>query len=443
MHRVLSLYDSKNRALSAVPKRRHEVGMYVCGPTVYQRAHIGNARPFVIFSWLKQWLEAGGRRVTFVHNITDVNDKIYEAAPDASAELATRAAGWYMEDIGALGVGMPDAMPKVTECMPEIVSLISRLVDSGHAYESGGDVYFRVSSYRDYGSLSGRTGRDLDNAEPSALKDDPRDFAMWKATKPGEDTHWPSPWGPGRPGWHIECSAMALKHLGSTFDIHGGGIDLLFPHHENEEAQSRSAGDGFARIWMHNGMLEFAGEKMSKSLGNAQTIREALNAWGRETLLALFLGTHWHSPMEYSPTTLRAAAARLDTLVDAAHTVPAREAPNTEWGRVAAVLDESFNTPAALAIAHEWMSKGYHDLAARLLSLFGLGNIVQRIPVPEQVRDLARRRAEARIRKDFETADRLRATMGEAGWTVRDAGEGSELVPTHRVFRVGREDDVS
>jgi cysteinyl-tRNA synthetase len=239
------------------------IGMYACGPTVYQRAHIGNARPFIVFSWLARWLRLQGREVTLVHNITDVNDKIYAAAPGESAARAEEATRWYLEDTARFGLDEVDHFPKVTETMDAIVAFIADLVERGHAYEVDGDVYFRVSSWEPYGRLSGQRLDQMqdEEEEPNPRKDDPRDFALWKATKPGEDTSWDSPWGPGRPGWHIECSAMAEVLLGPEFEIHGGGLDLVFPHHENELAQSQARGHGFAHIWMHNGMLRFTGRR--------------------------------------------------------------------------------------------------------------------------------------------------------------------------------------
>ncbi|HET9214737.1 MAG TPA: cysteine--tRNA ligase, partial [Gaiellaceae bacterium] len=236
------LYDSLTRRKEELPPPPGPIRMYVCGPTVYQRIHVGNARPYVVFLWLKRWLEAQGYEVTLVENVTDVNDRIYEAADRegiASAELAARATRWYLDDTDALGLGRPDHEPLASETIPEIVALIEELVERGLAYESGGDVYFRVAAYPDYGELSGAKRDEMVAQEPSDLKEDQRDFALWKATKPSEDTWWDSPWGRGRPGWHIECSAMAEKLLGPEFDIHGGGLDLRFPHHENELAQSR------------------------------------------------------------------------------------------------------------------------------------------------------------------------------------------------------------
>src|SRR5947207_4869989 len=284
----MQLSNSLSRRKDALPEPPGPIGMYFCGPTVYQRIHVGNARPFVLSMWLRRWLETRGYRVTLVENVTDINDKIYAAAPGRSAQLAEQASQWYVEDTDLLGLGRPDREPKATETVPEIVALIEELIERGLAYPSGSDVYYRVASYLDYGALSGRlddesTRNPSEEQERSELKEDPRDFALWKAHKEGEDTRWDSPWGPGRPGWHIECSAMAEKFLGPAFEIHGGGLDLVFPHHENEIAQSRGAGRECARAWMHNGMLQFVGEKMSKSLGNVVTLRDAIDTWGRET----------------------------------------------------------------------------------------------------------------------------------------------------------------
>ena len=304
---TVRLYDTATRSLVALPDPPAEIGMYVCGPTVYQRAHIGNAVPFVVFAWLRNWLREQGYTVTYVHNITDINDKIYEAAPGASAARARDATQWYLEDTASFGLEMPDAQPLATETIPEIVALIEELIAGGHAYEAGGDVYFRVGTFATYGALSGQRPDQVEEQEPSPLKEDPRDFALWKATKPGEDTSWGSPWGRGRPGWHIECSAMAEKTLGPEFWIHGGGLDLVFPHHENERAQSQAVGRPFARIWMHNGLLRFTGEKMSKSVGNVATIQDVIAEWGKETALLFLMTGHWRKPLEFSSETMTAA----------------------------------------------------------------------------------------------------------------------------------------
>src|SRR6266536_5547540 len=279
----MRLYDTYTRRKQELPPAPGPIRTYFCGPTVYARAHIGNARPFVIGMWLRRWLLERGYDTVLVHNITDINDKIYDAAPGASADLALRATEWYLHDTADFGLGMPDEQPKASELIPQIVAMIEELVLRGYAYEVNGDVYYRVSRFAEYGRLSGQRPDSVEDQEPNPRKEDPRDFALWKANKPGEDTWWDSPWGRGRPGWHIECSAMSEKYLGEEFEIHGGGLDLVFPHHENEIAQSRALGHPFARLWMHNGMLSRKGEEMHKSLGNAISLKTAIDRWGRET----------------------------------------------------------------------------------------------------------------------------------------------------------------
>jgi cysteinyl-tRNA synthetase len=427
----MRLYDTATRGLRELPPPPGPVRMYFCGPTVYQRIHVGNARPFVLSMWLKRWLEHSGYEVTLVENITDVNDKIYAAAPGASAKLAADASDWYVEDTSGFGLGRPDREPKATESIPEIVAMIEQLVAGGHAYPAGGDVYFRVASFPDYGKLSGRHGDEEATRNPSEedeageLKEDPRDFALWKAHKEGEDTWWDSPWGRGRPGWHIECSAMAETHLGPVFEIHGGGIDLVFPHHENEVAQSRSLGHEFAQLWMHNGMLRLAGEKMSKSLGNIVSLREALETWGRETLLVYFLGGHWRKPLDYSDEVLRQAAAQAESF---RNVFRQPSEPGGDWEAFATALDDDFNTPEALAILHGWRN---HELLRRGLEVFGLESLAESASAPRELEELARRRAEARGRRDFDEGDRLRGEIEAAGWEVRDmdAEPGFQLVP--------------
>jgi cysteinyl-tRNA synthetase len=404
--------------------------MYVCGPTVYDRAHVGNARPFVVFSWLARWLRDRGYAVTYVHNITDVNDKIYKAAPGRSAERAREATDWYIEDTRELGLGLPDQLPLATETVGEIVALIAELVASEHAYEAGGDVYFRVASFPGYGELSrqrpDQVEGQVEDEEPNPLKRDPRDFALWKAHKPAEDTWWDSPWGRGRPGWHIECSAMAEKFLGPEFWIHGGGLDLVFPHHENERAQSQAGGRPFARLWMHNGMLRFVGEKMSKSLGNVATLRDVLDEWGRETVLLFFLTAHWSKPIDFSQETLEAARAQWSDFLAAVYDPPeVRPAPG--WGSFADALENDFNTPDALAVLHDWRSAGQLELMQRGLRVFGLE--ISRVDPPEDVASFLNDREDARTVRDFEAADEHRARIEERGWIVRDKPDGSVLVP--------------
>jgi cysteinyl-tRNA synthetase len=422
------LYNTLSRQVEELPPPPGPVRMYFCGPTVYQRAHIGNARPFLVGMWLRSWLRHRGYDATLVHNITDVNDKIYDAAPGASAELAARAAEWYLEDTGGFGLGQPDELPKATEHVPGIVAFIEELVAREAAYAAGGDVYFRVARDPGYGRLSRQRPDQMEEEERNPLKEDPRDFALWKATKPGEDTSWDSPWGPGRPGWHIECSAMARDAFGPVFEIHGGGLDLVFPHHENELAQSRALGDGFAKIWAHNGMLEFGGEKMSKSLGNDVSIRNVLDTWGKDVALLFFLSAHWRKPIDFTDDTLAQARAQVDAFRNFFVDATADGEP-VEHARLVAALDDDFNTPDALALFHDWRARG---LAADLragLELFGLGSLAERRAAPPEVVELAEQRQQARAAKDFAEADRLRDAIAEHGWEARDAAGGYELVP--------------
>jgi cysteinyl-tRNA synthetase len=420
----MRLSDTLSRRLEELPPPPGPVRMYFCGPTVYQRAHVGNAIPFVLGMWVRAWLREGGYDAVLVHNITDVNDKIYEAAPDASAELAERATAWYLEDTGDLGLGMPDHLPKATEAVPAIVRTVEELVERGYAYAVDGDVYFRVARDPEYGRLSGQRPDQVEEQEPNPRKEDPRDFALWKASKPGEDTSWDSPWGRGRPGWHIECSVMAEELLGPAFEIHGGGLDLVFPHHENELAQSRALGHEFARIWMHNGLLQFTGEKMSKSLGNFVTLREAIDEWGRETVLLLLLAGHWRKPLDCSEETIAAARARAETFREVFRNA-SEPAPEGSWERFATALEDDFNTPEALAAMHEWRD---HELLRRALRIFGLESLAEQEEAPPEVAELAARRQSARQERQFAEADRLRAEIEAAGWQVRDDAGGFRLV---------------
>ncbi|HEV7562252.1 MAG TPA: cysteine--tRNA ligase, partial [Solirubrobacterales bacterium] len=297
-----------------------EVGIYACGPTVYSRIHIGNARPYVVFSLFSRFLRSEGYRSRLVVNVTDVNDKIYTAAAEAgeaSDEFAARMTRAYFEDSDRLGLGRPDAEPLATETIAGIIALIGDLVESGHAYESGGDVYFRVRSFDGYGKLSNRRFEDMDQGEEAgsaSLKQDRLDFALWKGHKEGEDTRWDSPWGPGRPAWHIECSVMAEQELGASFAIHGGGSDLVFPHHENEIAQSEAAGRPFARAWMHNGMVEAGAGKMSKSEGNIFQLSEALDRYGREAVVAYLISGHYRQPLSFGAEQMEQSQAQVERL---------------------------------------------------------------------------------------------------------------------------------
>ena len=421
----MRLYSTASRSLEELPPPPGPVRIYACGPTVYQRIHVGNARPFVLSLWLKRWLEATGYEVVLAENITDVNDKIYEAAPGASADLAERATRWYIEDTEAFGLGRPDVEPKATETIPEIVALIQELLDRELAYPAAGDVYFRVARYPEYGLFSGADPDEIrSQEEPNRLKEDARDFALWKGTKEGEDTSWQAPWGEGRPGWHIECSAMAEKFLGPEFEIHMGGIDLQFPHHENEIAQSRGAGRPFARIWMHNGLLQFVGEKMSKSVGNVVSLHDALERWGRETLLVYFLSGHWRKPIDYTDEALEAAAARAERFRNVFRNT-SEPPPEGAWDELARALEDDFNTPEALAVLHEWRD---HDLLRRALAIFGLDSLGETEEAPPEVHELARRRQAAREAQDWAEADVLRAEIESAGWEARDEAGGYRLV---------------
>jgi cysteinyl-tRNA synthetase len=421
----MRLYNTLSRRLEELPPPPGPIRMYFCGPTVYQRAHIGNARPFALGMWLRAWLRHRGYEATFVHNITDVNDKIYDAAPGASAELAERATQWYLEDTRDLGLGLPDVLPKATEAIASIVTFIEKLVDGGHAYEAGGDVYFSVATDPGYGRLSRQKVENMEPEEDSPVKRAPQDFALWKATKPGEDTSWDSPWGPGRPGWHIECSAMAEDAFGPVFEIHGGGLDLVFPHHENELAQSLALGHDFARIWMHNGLLTMAGEKMSKSLGNDMTIRGVVDVWGREVALMLMLSGQWRKPLDFTDETLEQAAAQLETF---RNVFRSPSAPVGDWAELEAALDDDFNTPEALAVMHGWRD---HELLRRAFGIFGLDSVGEAEEAPAEVARLAERRREARDAKDFSESDRLRDEIAAAGWEVRDVTEP----PGYRLVR--------
>ncbi|MCL1797701.1 MAG: cysteine--tRNA ligase [Eggerthellaceae bacterium] len=327
---MIRIYDTKQRKkvdFEAVEKGK--VGIYVCGPTVYNYIHIGNARTFISFDIIRRYFAWRGFEVTFVQNITDVDDKIIAKAEEegcSAAEVAQDYTQAFIADMHAAGVGDPDIRPKATEEIESMVALIQELIDAGHAYEVSGDVYFAVRSFDEYGQLSGRNVDEMESGHRElraqdcgidARKCDPLDFAVWKAAKPGEPS-WESPWGQGRPGWHIECSAMSRKYLGLPFDIHGGGADLVFPHHENERAQSEAVGEGtFARYWMHGGMLQVNAEKMSKSLGNFKLLRDVLEVTDSLVLRMLMLQTHYRSPLDFSDERLSEAETALGRMVNA------------------------------------------------------------------------------------------------------------------------------
>jgi cysteinyl-tRNA synthetase len=426
----MRLYSTLSRRVEELPPPPGPIRMYVCGSTVYQRIHVGNSRPFVLGMWLRNWLRSRGYEVTLVHNITDVDDKVYiEAAKlgKGSRALAEEATQWFIDDTDALGLGRPDVEPRASQTIPEIIEFIQALIADDLAYVSKGDVYFRVARYPDYGQLSGAQLDDMVAQEPNPLKEDPRDFALWKSQKPAEDAAWDSPWGPGRPGWHIECSAMAEKHIGPEFEIHGGGLDLRFPHHENELAQSRSRGYPFAHVWMHNGMLTLDEEKMSKSVGNVVTLHDVLDKWGRETLLLFHMTAHWRKPVDFNDETLTQARAQLDTFRNAF--VEGGEA-DADWNELVETLEDDFNTVDALAVMHAWRSTGALEPLRRALELFGLGSVAVRQEAPAEVREYAEQRLAARKQGNFEAADEWRRRIEELGWTVRDGGpDGFQLVP--------------
>jgi cysteinyl-tRNA synthetase len=436
------------------PREPGRVGIYACGPTVYARVHVGNARPFVVFALLKRFLEQEGLHVTLVENVTDVNDKIYEAARAAgvaSAELAREMTLAYEQDTERLGLGRPDHEPRAAETIEAIVALIEDLIEGGHAYAAGGDVYFRVSSYEGYGKLSNRPPDDMSQGEgddADDVKESPRDFALWKARKEGEDTAWPAPWGEGRPGWHIECSAMAEEILGTDFEIHGGGSDLVFPHHENEIAQTEAArGRPLARIWMHNGMVRMGAEKMAKSVGNIRLLHAALDEFGRDALVMYFVRGHYRQPIEFSAEALAEAARAVERLREACGRLdpagPEPEGLADHRERFFDRLADDFDTPGALAIAFDWAREvnrradageavGAGAFAA-MLECLGLESVLHAAPGEEEpdpeAHRLMQEREDARAARDFSRADAIRDELAERGWEVRDTPDGPRLRP--------------
>ncbi len=450
--REIVLHDTRSGELLPLrPRDPGRVGIYACGPTVYSRIHIGNARPFVVFSLLKRFLEHEEYDVDLVVNVTDVNDKIYDAArPQArpSAELAAEMTERYRADTDALGLGRPDHEPLASETIGPIVEYIQTLIDREHAYAVAGDVYFRVRSDPDYGSLSHRQLENMDQgeaaSEPDQLaerKEDPLDFALWKAHKPGEDTSWPAPWGVGRPGWHIECSAMAEQFLGVGFDIHGGGSDLVFPHHENEAAQTRAArGEELTKLWMHNGMIQFTGEKMAKSVGNIALLHDVLGEYGAEAIVMYLISGHYRQPLAFSQAALEQAQANVKRIREAARRLSSGDSPPDLTGlrdRFFDALARDFNTAEALSVLNEWIREattGMRDSPGdahlrEMLGVLGLESLLAAAEqAPEDVRELAEQRERARSERDFAAADRLRDEIAALGWEVRDGPNGFELL---------------
>ncbi|HZL85210.1 MAG TPA: cysteine--tRNA ligase [Candidatus Krumholzibacteria bacterium] len=474
----LRMYDTLTRREHEFePVRPGEVGLYVCGMTVQDKPHIGHFLPFLTADVLRRWLEHRGFRVNHVQNFTDIDDKIIARArqegttPEAVAERNIKS---YYEAARAMNLLIASHYPRVTEHIGEIVRLIERLIERGHAYAApGGDVYFRVRSFRDYGKLSGRGVDDMLSGariEVGEQKEDALDFALWKAAKPGEP-QWPSPWGNGRPGWHIECSAMAMKYLGESLDVHGGGMDLVFPHHENELAQSEAAtGKPFVRYWAHNGLLYTGGQKMSKSLGNFSLIEELLQRYGADELRFFLLSTHFRSQAEYSEERLREASTAFHRLRDAfVHLAEARSraGDNTallsEGGAALrdaarrcreefdAAMDRDFNTAAALGKVFELVRQLNRFLAGMVPGrdravldevtstcfdlLRHLGFLAAGLPAadavvagaPAAVEDLARERQAARAARDWGKADVLRQEILAHGYIVEDRADGYRL----------------
>jgi cysteinyl-tRNA synthetase len=456
----LRLYDTRTREVRPLAVQREgHVGLYVCGPTVQAAPHVGHLRSGVALDVLHRWLLASGLQVTFVRNVTDVDDKIInDAAKNGEPwwALSTRMTRAFRAAYDAVQVLPPHVEPTVTGHLPQIVALIEHLIEGGSAYASGGDVYLSVRSVPTYGELSHQSVDNLRQGEADdSLKREPVDFALWKAAKPGEPS-WPSPWGPGRPGWHIECSAMAVEYLGTSFDIHGGGLDLVFPHHENENAQSTAAGHGFASVWVHHGLVTAAGgEKMSKSLGNSVTVEEALRTVPAPVLRYALGAAHYRSTIEWSDQVVAEATAaygRIETFVRNATAAVGDTAVDeglakASWQEFADALDDDLGVPAAIATIHGGVRSGNALLAAgELPALAATLSVVRRMlrvlcldPVDDWpsaaggqltgvvdalVALAVEARAEARSRKDFAQADALRDRLSAAGVVVEDTAEG-------------------
>ena len=446
-----------------VPLTPGEVRMYVCGVTPYDYSHIGHARSAMVFDVVRRYLTFRGFRVKMVRNYTDVDDKIIKRANQEGVpadQIAQRYIAAEIEDMASLGVMAPDVAPRATEHIPAMVAWIERLVAKQVAYVLAGDVYFEIRRFPPYGRLSGKNLDELlagARVEVDERKRDPRDFALWKAAKPGEPS-WPSPWGPGRPGWHIECSVMSIQYLGETFDIHGGGSDLIFPHHECEIAQAEAeTGKTFSRFWLHNGMLNLGAEKMSKSLGNTLTIKEFVKRHDPQAIRFWLLGTHYRHPVDFGEERVREASRALERLwgpVEQTRALPAAAsgpegspAPPAEFvpfrDRFVAAMDDDFNTPQAIGVLFELASAlnanpggrapaeqkaGARELA-RLASVLGLSEPAQQ-PVPAVVERLVAERLAARTRREWKRSDELRDEIRRHGWTVEDTPAGPRVART-------------
>jgi len=457
---TLRIYNTLSRGLEAfAPIEPGHVRMYVCGITVYDLCHVGHARSAVAFDVVQRWLKASGLRVTFVRNITDIEDKIIRRAlenGETIRQLTDRMIGEMYRDFDALGVQRPTHDPRATDYVPQMLDIVGRLQGKGLAYRSdNGDVNYAVRKFPGYGRLSGKTLDELQAGERVAVaegKHDPLDFVLWKSAKPSEPegAKWDSPFGLGRPGWHIECSAMSCALLGDTFDIHGGGADLQFPHHENEIAQSEGAnGQPLARVWMHNGFVNIDNEKMSKSLGNFFTIREVLERFDAETIRFFIVRAHYRSPLNYSDVHLQDARAALRRLYTALDAVPAAEVAidwTNPWAaRFKAAMDEDFGTPEAVAVLFELASevnRARRPEDAGLLKALGgclgllqadpqaflqAGSTLDEAAIAAQIEA----RAAAKKAKDFARADQIRAELLAAGVVLKDSPAGTtwEAVP--------------
>ena len=457
---ALKLYNtlSREKELFTAINAPH-VGLYVCGPTVYGYPHLGHARPYITFDVLRRYLEHLGYKVRYVRNITDIDDKIIKRAhenKETIAQLTQRFIDAMHEDERALSILPPDFEPRATQYIPQMLDMIARLEANGLAYQAvDGDMNYAVRKFANYGKLSGKTLADLRAGERVAVagaKEDPLDFVLWKHAKVGEPA-WPSPWGDGRPGWHIECSAMSSALLGNHFDIHGGGADLQFPHHENEIAQSEGAHGGtFANVWMHNGFIRVEKdgieEKMSKSLGNFFTIRDVLKVYDPEIIRFFILRAQYRSPLNYSTAHLDDAANALERLYTALRNVSPVETPvdwNSSYGqKFAAAMNDDFNTPEAMAVLFELAQvvnrEQSAELAGQLKALAGVLGLLQRAPeaflqrstgadaeglTPEQIEARIQERLAARKAKDFATSDRVRNELLEAGVVLEDTPQGT------------------
>ncbi|MCM8594299.1 cysteine--tRNA ligase [Accumulibacter sp.] len=452
---MLKIYDSLTREKRPfIPITPGSARMYVCGMTVYDYCHLGHARVLVVFDIVQRWLRASGLQVCYVRNITDIDDKIIRRARENGESLSAltgRFIRFMDEDAAALGVEKPDHEPRATEYVPQMLELIGRLEQNGLAYPAaGGDVNFAVRKFAGYGKLSGKSLDDLragERVEVDEAKHDPLDFVLWKRAREGEPS-WPSPWGDGRPGWHIECSAMSSHLLGAHFDIHGGGQDLQFPHHENEIAQSEGANRGpFVNYWMHNGFVRVDDEKMSKSLGNFFTIREILKRYDPEVLRFFILRAHYRSPLNYSDAHLDDSRQALSRLYNALRSVPPEEV-RPDWDdpyaeRFRQAMDDDFNTPEAAAVLFDLAGVVNRSrsatLAGRLRWLAGLLGLLARDPQDffqaaspdagewsaERIEALIDERSAAKRRKDYGEADRIRAALLAAGVVLEDSARGT------------------